>query len=151
MRISFRPARPEDFDYCAKLYFAGMERTIGQLGLDMAAQATSFRQRWDLTQVRIITFDGSDIGWVQSTAQDDVHFLAQLFVDAPFQRQGIGTEAMNCIIAEAAREGRAVTLGVVKANPALRLYERLGFHVTHEDDRKFYMRREPDPAAAISE
>jgi ribosomal protein S18 acetylase RimI-like enzyme len=40
--------------------------------------------------------------------------------------------------------GQAVTLGVVKTNPALRLYERLGFRVTHEDDRKFYMRRGPD-------
>jgi ribosomal protein S18 acetylase RimI-like enzyme len=30
---------------------------------------------------------------------------------------------------------------VVKTNPALRLYKRLGFRVTHEDDRKFYMRR----------
>ena len=36
----------------------------------------------------------------------------------------------------------AVTLGVVKTNPARRLYERLGFRITHEDDRKFYMRRE---------
>jgi ribosomal protein S18 acetylase RimI-like enzyme len=35
-----------------------------------------------------------------------------------------------------------VTLGVVKINPALSLYERLGFRVTHQDDRKFYMRRE---------
>jgi RimJ/RimL family protein N-acetyltransferase len=32
----------------------------------------------------------------------------------------------------------------VKTNPARRLYERLGFRITHEDDRKFYMRREAD-------
>jgi ribosomal protein S18 acetylase RimI-like enzyme len=39
-----------------------------------------------------------------------------------------------------------MTLGVVKSNPAKRLYERLGFNVTHEDERKFYMRRAPDTA-----
>jgi ribosomal protein S18 acetylase RimI-like enzyme len=39
-----------------------------------------------------------------------------------------------------------VTLGVVKKNPALRLYKRLGFHITHEDERKFYMKRELDTA-----
>jgi len=33
---------------------------------------------------------------------------------------------------------------VVKINPARRLYERLGFSVTHEDLHKVYMRREPD-------
>jgi ribosomal protein S18 acetylase RimI-like enzyme len=38
-----------------------------------------------------------------------------------------------------------VTLGVVKTNPAKRLYERLGFRVTNEDERKLYMRREPSP------
>ena len=62
MRISFRPARPEDFDYCANLYFAGMERTIRDLNLDMAAHAKNFRERWDSTQVRIITIDGADGG-----------------------------------------------------------------------------------------
>jgi ribosomal protein S18 acetylase RimI-like enzyme len=47
---------------------------------------------------------------------------------------------MKHVISEAAGAGRAVTLGVVKTNPALRLYERLGFQITHEDDRKFYIR-----------
>jgi ribosomal protein S18 acetylase RimI-like enzyme len=147
MRISFRPARPEDFDYCASLYFAGMGRTIRELSLDMAAHVANFRQRWEVPQVRIIMLDGADVGWLQSTTQADALFLAQLFVDGSFQRQGIGAEVMKQIINEAARADQAVTLGVVKTNPALRLYQRLGFHITHEDDRKFYMRREPDAAA----
>ena len=28
MRIAFRPAEPQDFGYCAQLYFAGMEHSI---------------------------------------------------------------------------------------------------------------------------
>jgi hypothetical protein len=31
---------------------------------------------------------------------------------------------------------------VVKTNPALRFCERLGFRITHEDERKFYMRHD---------
>ena len=46
------------------------------------------------------------------------------------------------LIGEAARAGQALTLGVVKIKPALRLYERLGFRTTHEDERKFYMRHD---------
>ena len=76
-------------------------------------------------------------------AQGDTLFLAQLFVEASVQRQGIGTVVMNRIISEAAHAGQAVSLSVVETNPAIRLYERLGFQITHEDDRKFYMRREP--------
>jgi ribosomal protein S18 acetylase RimI-like enzyme len=65
-----------------------------------------------------------------------------MFVDRPFQRRGIGTEVMNRLIGEAARVNQTMRLNVVKINPAVRLYERLGFQVIREDDRKFYMKRD---------
>src|SRR5215216_288323 len=135
-----RPARPEDFYCCARLYFEGMEQFIKELHLDMDAHIAGFRHRWDVTQVRIITLDGTDIGWLQSFVADDALFLGQLFVDHTMRGQGIGTQLVKCLVEEAARAGRVLTLGVVKTNPALRLFERLGFRITHEDERKFYMR-----------
>jgi ribosomal protein S18 acetylase RimI-like enzyme len=151
MPITLRPACAQDFDYCADLYFAEMTAIIRELKLDVAAQAAGFRQQWNATQVRIIACDGADIGWLQSAPRGDALFLAQLFVDSRFQRRGIGTEVMNRLIGEAALARQAVTLGVVKTNPAFRLYERLGFRITHEDDRKFYMRRDPNSEAKASE
>ena len=148
MQIVLRPAVSQDFEYCERLYFTGMEKIIEELGLDMAAQAASFLQNWDLAEVRIIAVGNSEVGWLQSSVRDDGLFVAQLFVDDPFQGQGIGTEVMNRLIGEASRLNQAVRLAVVKTNPALRLYERLGFHITHEDDRKFYMKRNPDIAAS---
>lgn len=147
-QIHLRPARAQDFDFCASLYFAGMEEAIRELNLDMAAQIASFRRQWDSTEVRIVTLDGRDIGWLQSRVLDEALFLAQLFVHGAHQRQGIGTEILHRIGDEAARAGRAVTLGVIKTNPALRLYERQGFRITHEDDRKYYMRREANAAVS---
>jgi len=122
-----------------------MENIIKELNLNMAAQRAGFRQRWDVTQVRIVTLHGADIGWLESFIEDDALFLGQLFVDNKLRGQGIGTELVEGLIEEAARTGRAVTLGVVKTNPAMRLYERLGFRTTHDDDRKFYMRRDLRP------
>jgi GNAT superfamily N-acetyltransferase len=145
--IAFRPATTADFAYCAKLYFAAMEGTIRALELDMEKHSADFRERWDAAEVRIITRDGTDVGWLQSAIEADALFLKQLFVDTPLRGQGIGTEVMHRLMEEAARAGRAATLGVVKTNPARRLYERLGFAVTHADDRKFYMRRECNAAA----
>ena len=139
---ALRPARPEDFDYCARLYFEGMNQIIKTLKLNMEAQVADFRRRWDVRQVRIITLGGTDIGWLQSFVKDDALFLGQLFIDGSSRRQGIGTQVVKGLIEEAARAGQAITLGVVKTNPALRLYERLGFRTTHEDERKFYMRRD---------
>jgi len=142
MRPALRSARPEDFDYCARLYFEGMEAIIKELNLNKDAQIAGFLQRWKVEQVRIIMRNGTDIGWLQSFVQDDALFLGQLFVNSALRRQGIGTEVVEGLIEEAARAGRALTLGVVKINPALRLYERLGFCTTHEDERKFYMRHD---------
>ena len=150
LRVALRPAQAGDFDYCAALYFAEMESIIAELKLDRAAHFAGLRQRWDVAQVRIITFDDVDIGWLQSMTQGDALFLGQLFVAAGFQRRGIGTEVMNRLIEEATRARQAVTLGVVKTNPALRLYRRLGFEITHQDERKFYMRRESGSAAPMS-
>jgi GNAT superfamily N-acetyltransferase len=148
MQIVLRPAVSQDFEYCKRLYFTGMKKIIEELCLDMAAQAASFLQNWDLAEVRIIAVGNSDVGWLQSSVRDDELFVAQLFLDDPFQGQGIGTEVMNRLIGGASRLNQAVRLAVVKTNPALRLYERLGFHITHEDDRKFYMKRNPDIAAS---
>jgi ribosomal protein S18 acetylase RimI-like enzyme len=142
MPISFRQALDQDFDYCKRLYFGEMEWIIKELHLDREAQAASFQQQWDLTQVRIIALDGCDVGWLQSMTQDDELFIAQMFVDHAFQRRGIGTEVMKRLIGEAARANQTMRLNVVRINPAVRLYERLGFQVIREDNRKFYMKRD---------
>jgi GNAT superfamily N-acetyltransferase len=74
---------------------------------------------------------------------DSTLFLGQLYLSGHMQRQGIGTGVLQMLIEEARRAGKPVTLGVVKINPARRLYERLGFQRTHEDRHKVYMQLEP--------
>src|SRR6185436_2026169 len=131
MPTVLRPARPDDFDFCARLYFSSMAETIRLLKLDMVVQTANLRERWDVAEVEIITSDGADIGWLQKSIQDDALFLEQIFIDAASQNCGIGSGIINRLIDKAKQDGRPVTLGVVKTIPALRLYERFGFRVTH--------------------
>jgi GNAT superfamily N-acetyltransferase len=143
LRIAFRSATEQDFDFCAQLYFAGMDEIIRQLGLDIAAQRDSLRQRWDPAQVEIITLD-SRCWLVAVPAIGGRAVFGASFVGGHVQNRGIGTQVMRRLISTANTAGEAITLGVIKINPAQRLYERLGFKTTHEDDRKFYMRLEPN-------
>jgi hypothetical protein len=92
MPLVFRPALHQDFDYCRRLYFAEMRWIIEKLLLNETAQQIGLQKQWDPAQVRIITLDGVDIGWLQTIAQDDELFVAQMFVDRLFQRRGIGTQ-----------------------------------------------------------
>jgi ribosomal protein S18 acetylase RimI-like enzyme len=136
----------EDFGFCLRLYLVGTANISRELRLDPAVLSENLRRRWKVAEVEIITCDGADVGWMQSAAQDGALFLGQIFVETAFQRRGIGTSVLDRLIARADRAAQPVTLGVVKSNPARALYERLGFRITHQDDRKFYMRREAGAA-----
>jgi len=56
------------------------------------------------------------------------------------QGRGIGTEVLDMLLTHAADQSKAMTLAVVKINPARYFYEKRGFRITHEDQHKFYMR-----------
>jgi len=143
MNVSLRAAVDADFEACRRTYFAEMDWVNERLGLKRDDQESMFRRLWDPAQVCVIQADGIDVGWLQTVVSKSEHMLGQIFVDAPYQRRGIGTEVLSRIIDEASRMRLPVRLAVVKFNPSRRLYERLGFHVTHEDERKVYMSREP--------
>jgi GNAT superfamily N-acetyltransferase len=124
VQIAFRPASPQDFDYCATLYFGGMA-AIRELNLDMEAQIGRFRTQWDARQVRVVTRDGVDIGWLQTAVTEDALFLAQPFVDAAVQRQGIGAEVMRRVIAEAAHATRTAASSICGVPETLRREVRI--------------------------
>jgi len=80
MRPALRRARDDDFEFCARLYFSRMEEIIRELRLDMTAQATNLRERWNVAEVQIITSDGKDAGWMQSSVRGDAW---SRFISAP--------------------------------------------------------------------
>jgi len=148
MPIALRPARPADSAFCRRIKNENMRWIAEQLfGWDEAQQVERFARQWNVDEVRIITAAAEDAGWLQTATVEDAVFLKQIYMDRPFQRQGIGTRVMRIVIDGARQDGKAVALDVVKINPARRLYERLGFRITGEEDHKFNMRREPDGAA----
>jgi GNAT superfamily N-acetyltransferase len=144
MKVTLRPAVDADFEACRRTYFAEMDWVNARLQLDRGEQESMFRKQWRPKQVCIIQADGVDVGWLQTVVSKSEHMLGQIFVDAPYQRKGIGTEVLRRIVDEASRLKLPIRLAVVKFNPSRRLYERLGFRVTHEDERKVYMTREPE-------
>ncbi len=48
----------------------------------------------------------------------------------PWQGQGLGTQLLQGLQQDAAREGGSISMHVEGSNPAQRLYDRLGFRVT---------------------
>jgi len=98
MQIALRPARAEDFDFCAEIYFAEMRTILEELNLDLERHAAGFRDQWQEAQVQTITVEGSDVGWLQSVIREETLFLAQILIERSFQRRGIGAEVINQLI-----------------------------------------------------
>jgi ribosomal protein S18 acetylase RimI-like enzyme len=147
MDIQQRPARPTDLDFARALYFETMRGLIEPLfGWDERHQEESFKGWFDLEHTSIIMADGRDVGWMHTRADAEELFLGSLDVIPDMQRRGIGTHVLRELIAHSERSSQPLTLAVMKNNPAIHLYERLGFRLIREDRYKFYMRVSPGGA-----
>ena len=141
MNIGFRESQAGDLAFARSLYFETMRWIIERLfGWDPAREDKNFAQFFRLDEVRIITADEQDVGWIQEQVDDTTINLGSFYVMPMMQRRGIGTQVLQMLLARARNQSKAITLAVVKINPALRFYEKHGFRITHEDQHKFYLR-----------
>ncbi len=148
MNISYRAASLEDYPFLFALHTEAMrdpvEETFGPW--DEAWQAAYFQKHFDPEVLKIIQFNGKDVGVLYIQERAEELFLASLEILPAYQRQGIGTLVLRELIAEAKRQGKPVALQVLKANRAARsLYQRLGFGVTGENDTHYIMAYELPP------
>jgi len=142
--ISFRPARPDDYEFAAKLYVDSMRRHLSALGTwDEDRVVARIRQDFAPERAQVIRSEGVDIGWMQVSEVVDGLRLDQIHLVDRFRGRGIGTRLIEGLLARARGEGTAVVLNVVRGNPAISLYQRLGFRVAGEDKELLRMRWEP--------
>ena len=109
-------------------------------GWDLAREGKNFAQFFKLDEVRIITADEQDVGWIQEQVEDIVICFVTFYAMPMMQRRGIGTQVLQMLLARARNQSKAITLAGIPINPALRFYEKHGFRITHEDKHKFYLR-----------
>jgi ribosomal protein S18 acetylase RimI-like enzyme len=112
-------------------------------GWDQAREERNFAGFFKVDEVRIITADDQDVGWIQEQVENRTINLGSFYVRPAMQGRGIGTKVLDILLARAAYQSKAMTLSVVKINPARHFYEKRGFRITHEDQHKFYMRADP--------
>jgi GNAT superfamily N-acetyltransferase len=144
VKIALRTASSEDLVFARNLYFGTMREMIERLfGWDQTREEKNFAGFFKLEEVRIIIADGEDVGWIQEQVEDRTINLGSFYVMPTMQGRGIGTRVLDLLLTRAADQSKAMTLAVVKTNPARYFYEKRGFRITHEDQHKFYMRADP--------
>jgi len=125
--------------------FEGYRTTVGPYvahawGWDEAFQREKFWEAHPLREFKVIQVDARFGGGlhVEEDAAD-LH-IRMIFVLPEFQGQGIGSRLLTHIHCLAGHQEKGLCLKVIRANPAERLYHRLGFAVTGQDESSYDMR-----------
>lgn len=147
MRFRLRPARSGDSDLLFNLHRDAMQVLVSAVfgEWDDAVQRDLHDAWFEPDLVQVVEVDARPVGMIAvswSGPQVEIH---RLEVESARRGQGLGTELMSFILAEADLRGLATVLEVFRINRARGLYERLGFREVSRDDTKVYLMR-PSPA-----
>ena len=154
MTISLRPSRPEDQDFLFQLYSSTRLHEIAAFGWPAAQQEMFFRmqftaqQRWyestyGQAEHQIVEQNGQPIGRLMVLREKNSALLVDISLLAEHRGRGIGGELLRDLIQQCKHSRVPLKLQVLKTNPALRLYERLGFLRTGEDQMYIQMECRP--------
>jgi len=91
------------------------------------AQDAHYREHYERASFDVIEADGVPVGRLYVARWEDEIRIMDLAILTEHRGAGIGTRLLHNLLDEAGHSGRRVSIHVEKHNPALRLYERLGF------------------------
>ncbi len=101
------------------------------------AQHQYYLENYPGAQHFIIQVDGQPAGRLYLHPRADEIRIMDIALLPDFRRQGAGGHVLRGVLEDGRRTGKRVTIHVERFNPALRLYQRMGFRVA--EDRGVYL------------
>jgi ribosomal protein S18 acetylase RimI-like enzyme len=136
--ITFRPLLPQDDNFNCKVYVStraeemnlvdwSPEQKEAFLQMQFHAQTTHYRAYYPHAEYQVIQQGATPIGRLIVDRSQDPLLLMDIALLPEYRNAGIGAALILGLMEEAAGRGWSVRLHVDAFNPAMRLYERLGF------------------------
>lgn len=143
--LKFRKAQATDSDFVFTVKKAAFREYVEQIwGWDDTYQKELHNRRFASQDLRIIQFNGTDVGFLSTSSTTDTLNVDQVYILPEYQGRGFGAVCMRDIIDDAGLEQKSVTLQVLKINTrATAFYQRLGFAIVDENSTHFQMKRLP--------
>jgi ribosomal protein S18 acetylase RimI-like enzyme len=101
------------------------------------AQDRWYREHYRRASYEVIVVDGEPAGRLYLHRGETEIRIVDIALLSEHRGNGVGTSILRDLLAEADAAGKRVTIHVERFNPALRLYERLGFSVA--EDKGVYL------------
>lgn len=143
-RMALRPAKPIDYGFARQTCFAALRALVeADYGWDEALEDGRFARQFVQDQVEILSFDGRDVGWLQSSPDRGALRLIGLCIVPGFRGRGLGRFALEQIQARAKKQRRSLLLSLSRIDPSLGFYRRLGFRLAAADPYQLHLRYRP--------
>jgi len=153
-QITTRPVQREDEPFLLALYISTREAELSAVGWDaeqirlfcqmqFIAQQRQYALSYPNSDNRIILSDKKAIGHIIVDRDQEI-CLVDVALMTEYRGNGIGTSLLHQLISEAMAVGKLLRLHVLSNNPAVRLYERLGFSLAGSNGIYLEMVRRPD-------
>jgi ribosomal protein S18 acetylase RimI-like enzyme len=141
--VSLRPTTDADRGFLYAVYASTRMDELAPLQWDDAAvqsfltmqfnaQDHHYRTCYDTAQFLIVVVDGQPAGRLYVARRPKELLLMEIALLPAYRSAGIGTALIRDLMEEARSTGRIMRLHVEPFNPALRLYQRLGFSKVSE-------------------
>jgi ribosomal protein S18 acetylase RimI-like enzyme len=109
------------------------------------AQDAWYREHYASASFDVILVDGEPAGRLYVLRRDAEIRIVDIALLPEQRGSGVGTSLLRELLAEADAAGKSVAIHVERMNPALRLYERLGFSVAEDKGVYLFLERPPRP------
>lgn len=153
-RISFRPViMPDDEKFLQDLYAETREDLTGiipdesqlrqLLLMQYRGQKSTYAAEFPNARDQIVLLDGEPVGrLLLDHRQDSIHGV-DIAILRTVRNLGVGSAVLIGLFEECSKKGIRFTLSVMKNNPAIRLYERLGCRIDADNVTHFSMTWSP--------
>ncbi|WGI24405.1 GNAT family N-acetyltransferase [Halomonas alkaliantarctica] len=110
--------------------------------LDMRWDTALFDKQWGELDSYELVINASRVGLLCINHDENAYYIRELQIAPLWQRQGLGSAAIRYTNEIAQQSGiRLLRLRVFCINPAIALYERMGFRVRKTEGGTHYMER----------
>jgi ribosomal protein S18 acetylase RimI-like enzyme len=146
--LSRRAVRADDHAFLFELYASTRAEELELTGwtpeqrstfllMQFQAQSEHYKNHYTGSDFTVIEAEGAPIGRLYLARWPREIRIVDVALIPAYRNRGIGTRLIREVFAEAGAAGKAVTIHVEKFNPALRLYQRLGFRT--KEDKGVYL------------
>ncbi len=154
-KIVFRPINDDDQSFLYTLYASTREDEVAQtnwsdfekenfLRQQFVAQHQFYTEQFSNAIFQIIQIEDTPIGRLYIDHREDEIRLIDIAIMPEYRNRGIGSSLLSDIITRAANDKKPLRIHVEKYNPALRLYQRLGFTQIGDTGVYFLMEKLPE-------